>query len=105
MVRAEAELAGEVEALLADAARIDDAEDAAYGPDRRGDELPAELARREGRLAAIRKAKAALEAEHAAKARSQAERVAAEQGQDPGQVIGAGDDAAAGAVVPGLSLI
>ena len=101
MVRAEAELAGEVEALLADAARIDDAEDAAYGPDRRGDELPAELARREGRLAAIRKAKAALEAEHAAKARSQAERVAAEQGQDPGQVIGAGDDAAAGAVVPG----
>ena len=70
MVRAEAELAGEVEALLADARRVDDAKDAAYGADRRGDELPAELARRDGRLAAIRTAKAALEAEHAALARA-----------------------------------
>jgi len=70
MVRAESELAGEVEALLAEAQRLDTAEDAAYGPDRRGGELPVELTRREGRLAAIRAAKAALEAEHAAKARA-----------------------------------
>ena len=47
----------EVEALLADAGHLDAAEDAAYGVDRRGDELPAELARREGRLAAIRAVK------------------------------------------------
>ena len=100
MVRAESELADEVDALLADAKRLDTAEDAAYGTDRRGDELPVELVRREGRLAAIGKAKAALEAEHAAKARAQAEQAAAEQGQDPAQVIEAGDAAEATAVVP-----
>jgi len=100
MVRAESELTGEVEALLADAERIDAAEDAAYGPDRRGDELPAELTRREGRLAAIRKAKAALEAEHAAKDRARAEQEAIEGDQDPGEVIKAGDAAEAAAVVP-----
>jgi len=100
MVRAESELAGEVEALLAEAERLDAAEDAAYGPDRRGDELPVELARREGRLAAIRAAKAALEAEAAAKARAEAEAAAAEQGRDPDQVTQAGDAAEAAAVVP-----
>src|SRR5664280_3563153 len=86
MVRAESELAGEVDALLAEAERLDAAEDAAYGPDRRGGELPVELTRREGRLAAIRAAKAALEAEHAAKARAEAEQDAAEQGGEPDQV-------------------
>jgi len=100
MVRAEGELAAEVEALLADAERLDAAEDAAYGPDRRGDELPAELARREGRLAAIRTAKAALEAEHAGKARALAEQAATERGEDPAQVIEVGDVAEAAAVVP-----
>jgi len=59
VVRAESELAGQVNALLAEAQRLDAAQDAAYGQDRRGDELT----RREGRLAAIRAAKAALEAE------------------------------------------
>jgi hypothetical protein len=100
MVRAEGELAAEVDALLADAERVDAAEDAAYGPERRGDELPAELSRREGPLAAIRKAKAALEAEAAAKARAEAEAAAAEQGRDPDQVSKAGDAAEAAAVVP-----
>src|SRR5674476_3923 len=100
MVRAESELAGQVEALLAEAERLDAAEDAAYGPDRRGDELPVELTRREGRLAAIRKAKAALEAEHAAKARAEAEQAATEQDQDADQVSEAGDAAEAAAVVP-----
>ena len=99
MVRAEAELAGEVEALLADAERTDDAEDAVHG-DRRGDELPAELARREGRLAAIRKAKADLEAEHAAKARVKAEQAAAKQGADETEQAAAGEQAAGSAVVP-----
>jgi molybdenum cofactor biosynthesis enzyme MoaA len=86
--------------VLAEAERLDAVEDAAYGPDRRGGELPVELTRREGRLAAIRKAKAALEAEHAAKARARAEQDAAEQDQDPAQVAEAGDAAEAGAVVP-----
>jgi hypothetical protein len=58
-----AALRGNVGALLADAERTDAEEDERFGPDRRGDELPAELRRREGRLAAIREAKAALEAE------------------------------------------
>jgi len=100
MVRAEGELAAEVEALLADADRLDAAEDAAYGVDRRGDELPAELTRREGRLAAIRAAKAVLEAEHRAKARAAAEQSAAEGGQNPVQASQAGEVAETTAVVP-----
>jgi transposase len=99
MVRAEAELAAEVEALVADAERTDAAEDAVHG-DRRGDELPAELARREGRLAAIRKAKADLEAEHAQRARVKAEQAAAKQGADETEQAAAGEGAASTAVVP-----
>lgn len=75
-------LAGEVSALLAEAERIDKAEDARFGRNRRGDELPAELARRETRLETIRAAKAALEAEAAEAAREQAERRARERGDD-----------------------
>ncbi len=100
MVRAEGELAAQVEALLADAERLDAAEDAAYGPDRRGDELPAELTRREGRLAAIRAGKAALEAEHRAKARAAAEQAATERGANPEQTTAAGHAAELAAVVP-----
>jgi transposase len=54
-------LAAEVAELLRQAGETDAAEDAAYGPDRRGDELPEELRRREGRLEKIRAAKARLE--------------------------------------------
>src|SRR5436190_5440881 len=68
MEQTEARLTQEVRQLLAEAQRVDAAEDAAYGRGRRGEELPAELARRESRLAAIRVAKAALEAEAHAKA-------------------------------------
>jgi transposase len=66
--RLEQEIAGlrrQVDAMLADAEATDVAEDEAFGADRRGDELPQELARRETRLAAIREAKQALEAEAA----------------------------------------
>jgi len=63
MGEAERKLEAEVAALLAQAAQVDAAEDAQYGKGRRGDELPAELARRESRLTKIREAKAALEAE------------------------------------------
>src|ERR1700680_1720465 len=47
--------------LLAQAEAADAAEDAHYGGDRRGDELPAELQRRETRLKKIRAAQRALE--------------------------------------------
>jgi len=56
------QLREEVNDLLAQAEAADAAEDAEYGPDRRGDELPAELQRRESRLKRIREAKRALEA-------------------------------------------
>jgi hypothetical protein len=58
----EKDLRKEVKELLAQAEAADAAEDAAYGADRRGDELPAELQRRESRLTRIREAKRALEA-------------------------------------------
>jgi transposase len=59
----EAALAREVADLLRQAEAADREEDRRYGADRRGDELPDELARRETRLAALREAQAALEAQ------------------------------------------
>ena len=74
MGEAEKKLAEEVQARLAEAARVDAEEDGKYGKGKRGDELPKELARRESRLAKIREAKAALEQEaRAAAAKKQAE--------------------------------
>ncbi|MCA1701364.1 MAG: transposase, partial [Actinobacteria bacterium] len=58
-----AEIQERMQALLGDAEAVDVAEDEQYGPDRRGDELPAELKRREDRLVVIREAQADLEAE------------------------------------------
>ena len=63
MKEKEAILAAEVERLLREAQEIDEDEDQRYGKDRRGDELPEELAFRESRLKKIREAKAALEEE------------------------------------------
>src|ERR1700736_4707483 len=51
----------EVRRLFEKAEATDAEEDTRYGPDQRGDELPAELARRETRLRRIREAKRALE--------------------------------------------
>src|SRR5206468_462362 len=51
----------EVARLLAEAEATDASEDAAHGPDHRGDELPEELARRQNRLTKIQQAKALLE--------------------------------------------
>jgi len=76
MEETEQRLQQEVEELLRRAAATDEAEDAQYGKGRRGDELPAELARRESRLKKIREAKAALEKE--AKAKAEQQRVEAE---------------------------
>ena len=58
-------LRNEIAARLAKADAVDAAEDAEHGPDVRGDELPAELQRREERLATIAAAKARLEARQA----------------------------------------
>ena len=63
MKEKEAQLAGEVEELLRQAQEVDDDEDRRYGQSKRGDELPEELAFREGRLQKIREVMAALEAE------------------------------------------
>ena len=73
----ERQLREEIEELLKQARRQDREEDARYGEDRRGDELPEELRRREDRLAAIEAAKQRLEA---------AQRAADdERGRQPGQ--------------------
>jgi transposase len=61
MKEEEERLKGEVARLLADAEATDAAEDAAHGPDRSGEDLPAELARRPSRLAVIPRAQAELE--------------------------------------------
>jgi transposase len=84
MNEAEQRLRQEVEELLNSAAAADEAEDAKYGKGKRGDELPAELARRESRLKKIREAKAELEREAKEKAerqRAEAEAKIAERRQ------------------------
>lgn len=67
----------QVEQMLAEAERVDAAEDQQYGRGRRGDELPAELAQRETRLQKIREAQAELERQ----ARQEAEQKKAEAEQ------------------------
>src|SRR5882724_4509993 len=67
---AEARLAAEVAGWFAQAAASDAAEDAAHGPEQRGDELPAWVASKQERLSKIRAARAALEAEAQAAAAS-----------------------------------
>ena len=61
MQEEETRLQEEVKRLLEQAEAADEEEDAGYGRDRRGDELPAELARRETRWKRIQEAKRALE--------------------------------------------
>jgi transposase len=77
MNETEARLEQEVEALMAAAKKTDAEEDAQHGKDRRGDELPEELQRRESRLKKIREAKQALE--QAAREQAELKREEAEQ--------------------------
>ena len=77
MNETEARLKQEIDTLLAAAEKTDAEEDAQYGKDRHGDELPAELQRRQSRLQKIGEAKAALEQE--AKEMAAQESVEAEQ--------------------------
>ena len=75
MKETEKRLREEVRKLLNQAEAADKEEDSRYGRDRRGDELPEELQRRETRIARIREAKQALEE----RAREQAK----SEGKDP----------------------
>ena len=91
MVVKEAQLEAEIAAiranakgLLADAEQVDADEDQRFGADRRGDELPDDLQRREDRLARIREAKQALEDE-AREAETARRAEMAEQGKTPRQ--------------------
>ena len=61
MQEKERQIRAEVRELLAQAEAVDAEEDALYGANQRGDELPEELQRRETRLQKIREAKRALE--------------------------------------------
>jgi transposase len=61
MKEEERNLRAEVRQLLNQAKATDDEEDARYGKDKSGDELPEELSRRETRLKRIREAKRVLE--------------------------------------------
>ena len=71
ILKEEKRLAQEIIELLEKAEAVDRQEDTEYGRDRRGDELPDELAHRQSRLQRIQEAKKALEA----KARAAAEEV------------------------------
>jgi transposase len=76
MSESEKKLQEQVDELLQRAAAVDAAEDEQYGKGQSGDDIPAELGRRESRLKKIRAAKAELEAE--AKQSAEEKKAAAE---------------------------
>ena len=78
MTSEEERLQQEIDELLRQAQASDEADDAEHGVDRRGDELPEALNRRETRLQKIRQAKAALEEQARQKAADHAARLEAE---------------------------
>jgi len=86
MVKEEGRLQAEVDGLLQQASDADARDDARYGTDRTGGELPRELAFREGHLRKIREAKAALEQEarEAAAAKQAANEAREAEGPRPG---------------------
>ena len=86
MLREDARLHEEVKQLLAEAEQTDKDEDKRYGRSRRGDELPAELGRREGRLQRIAEARKALEA----RARAEAAEKQKDKGSDKNGKPGGG---------------
>jgi len=88
MGETEARLKTEIGELLRQAEAQDAAEDGQYGVERRGDELPTELARREQRLQVIQAAKARLEARQRAQDAQDGRRV-----DDDGNTRGPGGGA------------
>jgi hypothetical protein len=91
------ELQSQVAEILAEAEAVDSAEDEEFGEDKRGDELPKELATKEGRLARLRAAKEAIEAEAKEKASAKAKAKAVADGKDDAGVTEAAESAAAAA--------
>ena len=79
MKKTERELSEEVERWFRQAEREDAAEDAEFGVDRRGDEMPSWVSDKQKRMEKIRQAKAELEAE----AKAEAERQKAEDEEKP----------------------
>jgi transposase len=69
------ELEGEVKRLLAEAQAVDDAEDARYGKDKHGDELPKELRFKQNRLRKIKEAMKSIEADSKAEADGKREEI------------------------------
>lgn len=72
----------EVRRMLAEAKKIDAEEDALFGAERRGDELPEGLGRRVERLKRLQAAKHRLEKEAEAAARAVRERLAQRQAEE-----------------------
>jgi transposase len=91
-------LAEEVDKLLKDAEIQDTREDKAFGKDRRGDEVPKHLQRKEQRLAAMKQAKADLEARARQAAADKAEQKAADKGLSEAETATLVDAAIAAAV-------
>ena len=86
MLREQQRLREEVKRLLAEAEQTDKDEDKHFGRTRRGDELPAELARREQRLQRIAEAREALEQ----RARAEGEEKRKDKNSDKNHKPGAG---------------
>ena len=80
--RTYAYLEKEVKQMLQEAKEKDAQEDALYGKDRRGDELPKELAQRENRLAKLKEAKAQLEQQAQEKAALQEAKIEARRQEE-----------------------
>lgn len=99
LVPAEEKLATEVEAMLTEADATDADEGQRYGADKRGDQLPEELARRSSRLDKLRRARKQLEDDAAQKARQAVEDKARDRGVDEDTVAQKGQAAADNAVV------
>lgn len=98
MNQREADLQREVDDMMRDAEATDAAEDERFGPDGRDDDLPGEMARRQSRLAKIRKAKADLETEAAERAAARAAERARKRGATAAEAAEAAEAAGAEAV-------
>ena len=72
----------EVRRMLAEAKKVDAEEDALFGPEQRGDELPEELGRRTERLKRLQEAKSRLEKEAEEAARDVQEHLAQRQAEE-----------------------
>jgi transposase len=88
----------EIKAWFKESDRVDDDEDALFGPDKRGDELPPELQTAARRKDAIRKAMAELEQEARDEAAEKARTKGRKKGQSESEIEQAAAEASAEAV-------